>query len=167
MDDLLNLTGKERGLLETIVATSRDTRQLQRAQAMLWLAEGESVATVAHLLRVSRQTIYGWTMRLHKVEAFDLAKRLCDGIRSGRPPTAQGIIDPLIDQIIESDPREAGYASTVWTAGLLQHYLVEQHQVAVSRRSISYALERLEIIWKRPRHTLARRAKFWRQAKGG
>jgi len=59
----MNLTRNERGLLETIHATSRDTRQLHRAQALLSLTEGESVMSVAHLLRVSRQTIYGWARR--------------------------------------------------------------------------------------------------------
>jgi small-conductance mechanosensitive channel len=59
------------------------------------------------------------------------------------------------------------YNSTVWTAGLLQLYLAEVHQEKVSLRSISYALERLGLNWKHPRHTLSLRDPFWRQSKGG
>jgi transposase len=75
--------------------------------------------------------------------------------------------NPLIDQIIDTDPRELDYRSTVWTAALLRQYLSESHQLSVSQRSVSYALSRLSIRWKRPRHQLALRHRFWRQAKGG
>src|SRR5207248_10536394 len=90
-----------------------------------------------------------------------------DGERSGRPRTASGIIDPLIDEIIELDPRELGYRSTVWVATLLVHYLWDFHQISVSRQSVSMAIERLHIRWKRPRHHLSLRPEAWRQAKGG
>ena len=38
---------------------------------------------------------------------------------AGRPPTASGVIDPLIAEVIDDDPRESGYRSTNWTAALL------------------------------------------------
>ncbi len=69
--------------------------------------------------------------------------------------------------MIDLDPREFGYQSTVWTAALLVVYLSDVHHIAVSQRSVSYALERLRIVWKRPRYDLARRSRTWRQAKGG
>jgi hypothetical protein len=58
-----------------------------------------------------------------------LADRLLDGERSGRPRTASGIIDRLIEEIIELDPREFGYRSTVWVATLLVHYVWDFHQI--------------------------------------
>lgn len=164
---ILKLKSRERRELESLAARTNDATLLRRVQALLWMSAGDDLEVITHRLCVSRRTLYHWVERFRQTEAADLAKRLGDKARSGRPPTAQGIIDPLIDQIIETDPRDADYASTVWTAALLQHYLVEHHQVCVSRRSIGYALERLEIVWKRPRHTLSRRTKFWRQAKGG
>jgi transposase len=96
-----------------------------------------------------------------------MVERLADAHRSGRPVSAKGIIDPLIDAVIDSDPRDYSYNSTVWTAPLLRRYLSQHHQQEVSVRSISYALERLGINWKHPRHTLGRRDPHWRQAKGG
>jgi transposase len=90
-----------------------------------------------------------------------------DAARSGRPRTAHGIIDPLIDAAIDTDPRELGYRSTVWTAALLQAYLSEEHQIEVCSKSVSFAIARLQIRWKRPRHRLALRPGTWRQAKGG
>jgi transposase len=167
MSGLFSLSDKERIILESLIHVSSDTKQLQRAQALLWLDDGETVEDVAHLLRTSRQTIYSWMARFRQADDLDLAQRLADAPRSGRPPTAAGIIDPLIDKVIDSDPRDYGYHSTVWTAALLRLYLAEAHQLDVSLRSISYAIERLDIIWKRPRHDLARQSATWRQAKGG
>ena len=164
---ILEIKSRECRQLEALVFRTNDASVLRRVQALLWLGAGDEIDDIAKRLCVSRRTIYYWVERFQTSDGRELAARLADKARSGRPPTAHGIIDPLIDQIIDTDPRDAGYASTVWTAGLLQHYLIGQHQVSVSRRSISYALERLEIRWKRPRHTLSRRAKFWRQAKGG
>jgi transposase len=89
------------------------------------------------------------------------------GARSGRPRTAHGIIDPLIVAVIERDPRDLGYRSTVWTAPLLTQYLWEEHDLTVSRPSVSRALGRVGFRWKRPRHRLARCPTTWRQATGG
>lgn len=99
--------------------------------------------------------------------AVDLLARLSDGQRSGWPCTAQQIIDPLIDAVIEQDPRQFGYRWPVWTASLLQLYLEQAHRIEVSRQSVSLAIARLRVRWKRPRHQLALRPATWRQAKGG
>ena len=73
----------------------------------------------------------------------------------------------LIDAVIDCDPRELGYGYTGWTNALLQRYLAEVHGLTVSRKSVSLALTRLDIRWKRPRHQLALRPETWRQSKGG
>jgi len=160
-------SAKECALLEELSTTADDAKMLRRAQALLWLAEGESVEEVAERLRVSRQSIYNWAARFQALAPLALRRRLADGVRSGRPRTVHGIIDPLIAVVIEEDPREWGYQATVWTAGLLQHYLQAEYQLTVGRRSVGAAIARLRLRWKRPRHHLARRSPTWRQAKGG
>jgi transposase len=163
----LTLSYRERSVLEGLTPGAQNPRAWQRAQAVLWLDEGESVAEVAERLRVSRQTIYNWATRMQAHEGRDLYGDLLDAPRSGRPRTVQGIIDPLLDAVLDEDPRSFGYRATVWTAPLLRHYLQEVHHLAVSRQSVSLALARLRVRWKRPRHTLARRSPTWQQAKGG
>jgi transposase len=163
----LSLSYRERGLVENIATIIRDPRVIRRAQAILWLDEGESAEAVAELLRVSRQTIYHWVERFHSRDHLDLLRCLSDAERSGRPTTALGIIAPLIGEVIDQDARKLGYRSTVWTARLLVEYLWDAHQIEVSQRSVSSALERLGIGWKRPRYDLSRRSSTWRQAKGG
>lgn len=161
------LTRKERRAVEEIAAHAHDAKALRRAQALLWREKGESARAVAERLGVSRRTIFNWKARFRQRQEVDISRRLGDGSRSGRPRTASGIIDPLINHIIDSDPRTLGYRTTVWTAPLLRHYLAEEQGIKVSRQSVSVALARLRIKWKRPRHHLALRSPTWRQAKGG
>jgi transposase len=87
--------------------------------------------------------------------------------RPGRPRTVHGIIDPLILEVIERDPRELGYRLTIWTAPLLRYDLEDQHHLYVSRKSVSLAIACLGLRWKHRHHDLARRALTWRQANGG
>jgi transposase len=164
---IVNLSSKERQLLETFTVQTSRAKALRRAQALLRLDEGESVEEITQRLAVSRRTVYYWVEHVARGEELEGASRLADALRSGRPPTARGIIEPLIAEVIEAAPREWGYRSTGWTAPLLRQYLGEYHQVETSRRSVSDALERLGIIWKRPRPELSRCSPTWRQAKGG
>jgi len=157
----------ERRQLLRLLDQTHDATQLRRAQGLLWLHEGRTVTEVAGLLRVSRQTLYNWAQAFTERSDLWLADRLLDAPRSGRPPTALGIIDPLIDAVIEDDPRDYGYRATAWTAPLLRRYLGEVHAIETSRKSVSRAIARLGIRWKRPRHRLGLRPDTWRQAKGG
>ena len=164
---LLKLSSRQIAQLEKLLTVRPDARELNRAQALLWLADGESVEQVAARLRVSRQTVYNWVERFQSRSELGLRMRLADGMRSGRPATALEIIDPLIDQVIEKDPRNFGYRSTIWTVPLLQQYLAQEHRIEVSASSVRQAIDRLRMAWKRPRHRLALRAPNWRLAKGG
>jgi transposase len=161
------LTPKERKALERLVTRTKDAQQLRRVQALLWLDQGDTVQEVAERLRLSRQVIYKWVAQFHSRQSREIAQRVTPGARSGRPRTAHGIIDPLIVTVIERDPRDLGYRSTVWTAPLVTQYLWEEHDLTVSRQSVSRAIARLGFRWKRPRHRLACRPTTWRQAKGG
>jgi transposase len=133
----------------------------------LWLDAGETVEEVAQHLLVSRQTVYNWLLRFRQRSDPDVRARLQDAPRGGRPPTALGIIDPLLEEVIDTDPRAYGYRHTVWTAALLRQHLRQAHGITVCRKSISLAIARLGIRWKRPRHVLGQRLATWRQAKGG
>lgn len=166
MDDLIKLTTSERNELEATLVANSSAKEFKRAQALLLLDEQNSVAEIAELLRTSRQTIYNWSARFQHLRTCTVEERLRDAPRQGRPATVGEIIDELLDEILDTDPRDYGYRSTVWTAELFQQYLRDYFRIQASERSVQYALERLAIHWKRPRHTLALRALRWQQAKG-
>jgi transposase len=157
----------ERRRLARLIGSAPTAKELTRAQALLWLDDGETVEEVAQHLFVRRQTVYNWSLRFRQRSDQNLRVRLPDAPRGGRPPTALGIIDPLLEEVIDTDPRQQGHRYTAWTAALLQHYLREVHGLVVCRRSIGLAIVRLGIRWKRPRHVLGQRPDTWRQAKGG
>ena len=161
------LSGCERRLLEALVAQTTDATVVRRGQALLWVASGASVTAVAQRLYVTRQAIYKWIRLFEQSSSSELAVRLQAAPRCGRPRTVQGVIEPLLDEVIDHDPRLFGLNSTVWTASLLTQYLQTEHTLCVSVSSVRQALARLAITWKRPRHTLALRSPTWRQAKGG
>jgi transposase len=163
----LSLSPKEYQMLVEVAHHTHDPRQGHRAQALLWLHEGDTVDEVATRLFTTPRTVFRWIRRFHDRQALALPARLADGPRSGRPKTVHGIIDTLISEVIDGDPRQLGYHSTVWTAPLLSQYLRDVHHIQASRRSVGLAMARLGIAWKRPRYDLARRAPTWRQAKGG
>lgn len=157
----------DRCLLEALVVQTTDATVLRRGQALLWVASGDSVADVAQRLYVTRQAIYKWIRLFEQSSISDLATRLQAAPRRGRPSTVKGVIEPLLDEVIDPDPRLFGLNSTVWTASLLAQYLQAEHTRCVSVSSVRQALVRLGIKWKRPRHTLSLRSPTWRQAKGG
>lgn len=161
------LSRKDRAGLLDLIAQTSDTRLLRRAYSLLWFDDGESVLDIAEQLQVSRRTVYYWLDRFLERAHLPLVDRLSDAERSGRPVTVQGIIDPLLDAIIDTDPRVSGYRSSVWTAPLLVRYLADYHQLPASVPSVRLALARRKIDWKRPRYRLALRPETWRQAKGG
>lgn len=164
---LLQLPPDEARALGELLRHSPPAEELRRAQALLWLHQGRTALDVAELLGVRRQTVYNWVERFDERRGLDLHARLRDAPRGGRPPTAQGVIDPLLEAVIDRDPRRYGYRATSWTAALLRRYLEEAHGLETSQRSVSRVLARLGLRWKRPRHALANRSATWRQSKGG
>ena len=164
---LLTLSNTDYKKLMAIASTTHDARLLRRAQALLWLSDGEAVEDIAGQLLVTRQTVYRWVNRFQQRAELEIEARLADRARGGRPRTVRGIIEPLLVKALEQAPGAVGYHATVWTTPLLCRYLEAQHQIKASRRSVGAALARLDMVWKRPRHDLGRRSPTWRQAKGG
>src|SRR5687768_297614 len=107
------LSDPQRAELEALVARTPSAKERCRAQALLWIAEGDAVEDIADLLHVSRQTIYNWARRYQERSGLDSRARLLDAPRPGRPRTGCGAIDPLIAEVIDSDPRDLGYHATV------------------------------------------------------
>jgi transposase len=146
---------------------AENAKVLKRAQGLLWLADGERVDEVAERLQVSVRTLYRWIERFEARASYSIEERLTDALRSGRPARIGERIEPLMAGLLADTPEDHGYNAGVWTAPLLREHLHKHHQLGVSRRSVSRALARLRLRWKRPRHSLARRSPTWRQEKGG
>jgi hypothetical protein len=117
----ITLTTEERSALQQLAQTTRDTRVLKRAQALLWLVGGESVTSVAQRLVVSRQTVYSWVAVDYQRAGEPLRGRLADRPRS-RP--GQGRVwkaaRELVQAVIDKPPRDYSYDVPLWNTPLLQ-----------------------------------------------
>ena len=92
----LILSPRQRSDLEYLASHSPVSKVRCRAQALLWLDEGEPPEQVAEHLRVSRRTVYYWLERFFERDEPDLRRRLADAPRPGRPRGGDGGIDHWI-----------------------------------------------------------------------
>lgn len=159
------LTARDRVALETLVSSSKDVRQLKRAQALLALAGGVSVSAMARNLRVARNTIYNWIARFQQ-RSGTIGERLTDAERCGRPDDLRQSLLERLPALLAQKPTDHGYRHAEWTADLLCSHLA-QEQVEASDGTVRRALHELGYRWKRPRFVPRRRAQTWRQSKGG
>ena len=99
--------------LVEVAHSTHDSRQMHRAQALLWLHEGDTVDEVATRLFVTPRTVFRWCSRFHERQTLALPARLADGPRRGRPNTVSGVLDARLSEVIDGDPRPLGDPSTV------------------------------------------------------
>jgi transposase len=149
------------------VARPQDGRPYRRAQALLWLDDGERPAAVAQRLRGHRDTIYAWAVRYQQRGRQRVPARLRAGARTGRPRRLAERVERVLVTGLETNPQSRGYRASQWTTPLLCQYRREHQALAVSEVTVRRCLHRLGHRWKRPRYILARRSRYWRQAKGG
>jgi len=148
-----SLSEKERLQLEEARRLSPKAKVLRRAQALLWLKEGHSVAAVAHLCGVSRQTVYNWIDRYQRRGRSKEA--LEDRPRPGRPKLMSQKHLAQLEEILSQDPQRLGYCQTTWTVPLLGYHLQAHYGLAVSGKTLRRSLHKLGYRWKRPRYVLA------------
>ena len=106
-------SSRQRLDLEYLASHNPVAKERCRAQALLWLDEGETAEQVAEALRVSRRTISHWVDRLDDRDGLDLRQRLADVPRPGRPRAGDNGVDAWIAEVIDTDPRALGYHQTV------------------------------------------------------
>lgn len=163
----VHLTRHERETLEVLVGRSGDGYQVRRAQALLWLDDGEKKGAVAARLRVTRQTVWNWTRRWEQRNGTSLEVRLKDRPKSGCPGTKRRRVGEMLPKLLSACPRDLGYRPMAWTVLLLRHHIQEVEKIVVSYATVRRALRGLGYRYKRPRYVLARRSPTWRQEKGG
>lgn len=140
-----------------------DARLFQRLQAVLWVAQGETISEVAELTGVSAQTVYNWLQRYlacHQVAA------LVDAPRSGRPVLAPQITAPDILQHLRCNPLHLGYRTTVWSVKLLAAHLRRQYDCPITSHTLRRRLKAMGLRCKRPRYFYEEKAPHRAQKKG-
>ena len=157
----------ERKVLQQLARSSSNARQVRRAQALLWLQSGQSVAQVAHRLGMSRQGVYQLVERYRSRRRGPVRARVRDRPHTGRPSHKLRLVVRVIRPLLSRDPRRYGYRAMVWTVPLLCRHVERRTGTKVSTYTVRRGLHVLRQRYKRPRYVQARRSPTWRQAKGG
>src|SRR3954454_1727874 len=149
--DTLTLTFWQRRRLEGQLRSTHDARVYRRTLALLEVASGQPVASVAERLRVTPRAVYHW---LAAYAADPDPAVLADGERCGRPPLLSGPQRHLLQDLLAGSPQALGYPDTVWTVALLQQHLRQHTGLRPSADTLRRELQRLRYSWKRPRYRL-------------
>jgi transposase len=119
--------------------------------ALLELDRGRSVAAVADLLRVTRQSVYNWA---RSFAACPDPAILQDQYGIGRPSVWTEELQTLLLSSFEHRPDELGYAGLNGTVPLLREHLYRWDGRWLSDDTIRRELDRLGYVWKRFRYVL-------------
>src|SRR5437868_12869668 len=100
------LSSLELARLQAQLAGAHDAREAIRVMALIDVAEGEAVSSVAEKIQVTRASIYNWIATLHQDRS---ARPLLDKPRSGRPTLWTRTLEEILGYSMKSDPEDFGY----------------------------------------------------------
>jgi transposase len=164
---LIQLASRARQILQRLVHSSSNAREVRRAQVLLWLHSGEHPTEVARRSGYTRQAIYAIVQRFQSRKGQPVATRIQDHAHPGRPPRKITAALRIVQELLQQSPKRYRYRSPVWTVPMLQARVQRRLHDKISRLTIRRALHQLRYRFKRPRYVLALRPTTWRQAKGG
>ena len=161
------LNSGEHKVLRQLARSSSNAREVRRAQALVWLHSGESVAQVAHRLGLSRHGVYRLVKRYCSRRRGPVRDRVRDSPHPGRPSRKLKLVVRVIRPLLSREPRRYGYRARLWTVPLWCRQVKRRTGTKVGQHTVRRGLHVLRQRYKRPRYVPARRSPTWRQAKGG
>src|SRR3954470_8694087 len=108
----VRLSGADRRRLAAALENAREARGYRRGEALLLVAEGQTVAEAARRCHVNRSSVHRW---LGQYGAGRDAAGLADRPRSGRPRWSSRLTPRRLAALLARDPRRCGYQATSWT----------------------------------------------------
>jgi transposase len=139
--------------LHHLTRTDPDPRVRHRAQALLLVAQGQSVSAVARLFATAGHCVRTWRERF-LAEGRD---GLLDRPRRGRPPKLGEEDLDFLRQALEHSPQDYGLLVTVWSIRELQALVRRERGVEVSVYTLHRVVHALGYRYRRPRHDLHHR----------
>lgn len=139
--------------LRRLIKTDADPRVRQRAQAVLLVEQGHSLASVGRLLEMKPDRVRLWQRRF----AAEGRQGLLDRSRRGRPPALDEAACAFVQAALEQGPQAYGLPVTLWTLRDLQAVLLRERSVRVSVCTLHRVVHALGYRYRRPRHDLRHR----------
>lgn len=144
---------EQRAQLLHLTKTDPDPRVRRRAQALVVVAEGASLAGAARLFHTSAYRIRVWQMRFAEAGRAGLVDRP----RGGRPAKLSADDLAFLAEALDQGPQAYELPMTIWSIRDLQALLQRERGVAVSVYTVHRAVHDLGFCYRRPRHDLTYR----------
>ena len=106
---------------------------------------------MADLLSISKGKVQYWFVRWQEKGLAGLS----DLPKSGRPRGTDEKYLQKLEVAISKNPRELGYAFSVWTLPKLQKYMKEQTGIMIHENTLRSRLKELGYAYLRPKHDLS------------
>ena len=145
---MLDLSGHT-AELRRLTRTDPDPRVRHRADVLLFVAHGRSVAEAAHNTGCCTKRIRVWRRRF----LTEGRQGLADRPRPGRPPLLDTQARQEIETALAASPLDYGYPVTTWTVADLADLLAQRGWM-VSRATVWRCLQRMDYRYRRPHHDL-------------
>ena len=88
---------------------------------------------------------------MNRFEERGFEAALYDDKPPGREPELADDQFETFAETVQNPPDEAGYDEPAWTSRLAQQYLLEEFDVAYTRRHVQRLMKQAEVSWKKPR----------------
>jgi transposase len=139
--------------LRRVIKTDPDPRVRQRAQAVLLVEQGQSLANAGRLLEMKPDRVRIWQRRY----ATEGRTGLEDRSRRGRPPALDKAACAFVEEALEQGPQAYDLPMTTWTLRDLQALLLRERGLTVSVCTLHRVVHALGYRYRRPRHDLRHR----------
>jgi transposase len=140
-------------VLRRLLKTDPDPRVRQRAQAVLLVEHGHTLASVGRLLEMKPDRVRIWQRRY----AAEGRTGLLDRSRRGRPPALDEAARVFVEVALEQGPQAYELPMTTWTLRDLQALLLRERGLRVSVCTLHRVVHALGYRYRRPRHDLHHR----------
>jgi transposase len=145
------LTDEQLASVEQAINHSPLPEVRQRATAIRLLHLGHKPDAVAEMVAVTGSTIWTWHRR-YRAEGLD---GLANKSKSGRPAKADANYLTEVERAIDADPRDLGYAFSVWTINKLRKHLEKQTGILLSYTRFRALLSKHDYVYRQPKHDLS------------
>lgn len=145
----LKVTVPQRRALQRLARGAGSAAAGLRATIVLLSSAGESAAHIARALGVSPRMVRDCRRRWRLGGLAGLK----DARRPGRPSRADAGYVRLLVQMVQTDPRQVGYAFSRWTAPRLSEYLRHETGIVLSAYWVGELLRMHGFVWKRSKRT--------------
>lgn len=131
-----------------VAMKSHKAKVAKRASVVHSLHLGYAPEEAAELHQISLGTVYNHYNRFRE----EGAQGLSDKPIPGRPPKATDEYITILEDTLESNPQDKGFAFTIWTQARLRQYLTEQTGISLSRSRFQDLMTRLNYVYRRPKY---------------